>query len=270
MAFPEVPRARYEISPLDEVICQLKFPPILRIESQLPAAFQEQVRADFPLFETIEPAPPANLPPDLARLIHKGGPRGQHSEHVFTSADDGAWQLRLARSKLSLTSFDYGQWESFRQRLVVPHQALLDEYKPALFNHVCLRYINVIRRSRLPLEPDIPWSELLQPWVCGFLAAPDLHDEVAKARMSAATRLPHPGSWLDVDYGLVQEEPDGEVSFVIDAHLFTETPAEPSDAFDRLDALHRQAFFFFRWCITDRLHEALGPRSAAVAVSGGQ
>lgn len=269
MAFPEVPRSRYETSPLDEVVCQLKFPPILRIESELPAAFQERVRADFPRFETTEASPPLNLPPDLARLVSRGGPRGPSAEHVFTSPGDGAWQLRLARAKLSLTSFDYGQWESFRQRLVVPHQALLDEYQPAPFSHVCLRYRNVIRRSLLPFEPDIPWSELLQPWVCGFLAAPDLHDEVVQARMSAATRLPYPGSWLDAQYGLVQEEPDGETSFLIDAHLFTEQPAEPADAFDRLDALHRQAFYFFRWCITDRLHEALGPRPVALAILGG-
>ena len=268
MAFPEVPRARYEINLLDEVVCKLKFPPILRIESQIPDAFQERVRADFPLFETVEATPSANLPPDLARLISRAGARGPQVDHVFTSSDDGVWQVRLGRSHLSLTSFDYVQWELFRQRLVVPYQALLEEYKPAPFNHVCLRYRNVIRRSRLPFEPDIPWPELLQPWVCGFLAAPGLHGEVEMARMSAATRLPHPDTWLDVEYGLI-EVADGETSFLIDAHLFTDAPAEPANAFNRLDDLHHQASNFFRWCITDRLHEALGPRPVALAIPGG-
>ncbi len=264
MAFPEAPRTRYQVSPLDEVVCKFKFPPILRIESELPAVFQERVRGDFPRYATEEFPQAANLPPDLARLMGRGGIRGPQSEHVFTSSDD-SWQLRLGRSTLSLSSYEYGQWELFRQRLTVPHQALLDEYKPAEFNHTCLRYRNVIRRSRLPFEPDVPWAELLQPWVCGFLGAPGLHGEVAMARMSAATRLPLPDSWLDVEYGLVQEEgPDGETSFMIDAHLFTQTTIGPAHAFPNLDALHHQAFIFFRWCITDRLHDALGPRPLAL------
>jgi len=32
MPFPEVKRVIYEHNPLDKVICQLRFPPILRIE----------------------------------------------------------------------------------------------------------------------------------------------------------------------------------------------------------------------------------------------
>ncbi|MGL4553316.1 MAG: TIGR04255 family protein [Gemmataceae bacterium] len=272
MAFPEVPRVRYEISPLDEVIGQFKFPPILRIESGLPAVFQEQIRADFPLFETVEAEPPANLPPELARLILGGGGAGSAPvEHLFSTDDENrTWQLKLGRSKLSLSTFDYGQWEAFRRRFATPYAALIKEYQPAPFNQVCLRYRNVIRRSLLPFEPDIPWSELLQPPLCGFLAAPELRGEVVMARMTAATRLPDGTGWLDAEYGLVQEERDDEIAFVIDAHVFNTGPTEPTDAFDRLDALHRQAGFFFRWCITDRLHHALRPRAVSLALISGQ
>ncbi len=271
MAFPEVSRSRYEISPLDEVVCQIKFPPILRIEAELPAAFQEQVRADFPLFETVKAGPYANLPPELADLVLPGGTGSASLEHVFeTNDEDRTWRLGLSRSKLSLSTVDYGQWEKFRQRLAGPYTALVKEYAPALFNHICLRYRNVIRRSRLPLEPDIPWSELLRSPLCGFLAASELRDEVVMARMTAATRLPNGAGLLDVEYGLAQKEPDDETAFVIDAHLFSNGPTEPTDAFDRLDALHRQAGFFFRWCITDRLHDALRPRAVALAIGGGE
>ena len=269
MAFPEVPRVRYEISPLEEVVCQLKFPPVLRIEAELPAAFQERVRADFPLFETVETALPTNLPPELARLVHRGGAGTLPVEHWFSSDDeDRTWQLKLGRSKLSLSTVDYGQWEKFRQRLVGPLAALIEGYEPAPCNHVCLRYRNVIRRSRLSLDPNTPWSELLKPPLCGFLAASELQDEVVTARMRAATRLPSSSGWLDVEYGLAQEEPDDETAFVIDTHLFNDGPTEPTHAFDRLEALHRQAGYFFRWCITDLLQEALGPQPLALAIPG--
>ncbi len=271
MAFPEVSRARYEISPLDEVVCQLKFPPILRIEAELPAAFQERVRADFPLFETVEATPPANLPPELARLVLPGGTGNVPIEYSFETSDQNCtWQLGLSRSKLSLSTVDYGQWEKFRQRLAGPYAAFVGEYNPAPFNHVCLRYRNVIRRSRLPFEPDIPWSELLQAPLCGFLSATELRDEVVMARMTAATRLPNGSGWLDVQYGLAQEEPDDETAFMIDAHLFKDGLTEPTDVFARLEALHRQAGSFFRWCITDRLHDALRPQPVALAITGRQ
>ena len=268
MAFPEVPRVFYEISPLDEVICQFKFPPILRIEAELPAGFQEQVRGEFPLFDTIDSSPlPPDMPEDLARILQANS-GGSPIEHQFTSGDKRrTWQLRLGRSRLGLACCGYTRWERFRERLVEPHRALLSHYRPAVFQHVCLRYRNVIRRSQLGLDQDMPWSELLKPWVCGFLAVSDVAGSVEMARAKAATRLAGEIGSLDVEYGLAQEEPDGEQSFVIDAHLFDNRDTEPSDAFDKLDLLHRQAGHFFRWCITDQLHNALRPQTSPVAIA---
>lgn len=48
--FPETPRVIYAKNPLFEVICQLRFPAILKIDSEIPAGFQEKLRASFPLF----------------------------------------------------------------------------------------------------------------------------------------------------------------------------------------------------------------------------
>ena len=48
MPFPEVKRVIYKKNPLDRVICQLRFAPILKIDAEIPADFQEMIRADFP------------------------------------------------------------------------------------------------------------------------------------------------------------------------------------------------------------------------------
>lgn len=96
MAFPEVPRVFYEISPLDEVICQFKFPPILRIEADLPAAFQEQVRGEFPLFDSIDASPlPPDMPEDLARILQSttGIIPLNTSLHLGTSGQIGSFDL---------------------------------------------------------------------------------------------------------------------------------------------------------------------------------
>lgn len=48
MLFGHYDRYQYAKSPLVEVICQLRFPTILSIGSQEPAAFQEAIRREFP------------------------------------------------------------------------------------------------------------------------------------------------------------------------------------------------------------------------------
>ena len=48
MPFPEVKRIIYKKNPLDKVICQLRFPTILKIEKEIPAEFQERIRKEFP------------------------------------------------------------------------------------------------------------------------------------------------------------------------------------------------------------------------------
>ena len=48
MLFSDHPRTHYRNAPAHEVICQLRFPSILTINSVEPADFQEAIRAEFP------------------------------------------------------------------------------------------------------------------------------------------------------------------------------------------------------------------------------
>ena len=55
MPFPDVERVIYNENPLDRVICQLRFAPILKIDTEIPAEFQERIRIDYPnLSETAD------------------------------------------------------------------------------------------------------------------------------------------------------------------------------------------------------------------------
>ena len=46
--FSNQPRKFYRRSPLIEVICQLRFPDILKIEAHEPADFQDAIRQVYP------------------------------------------------------------------------------------------------------------------------------------------------------------------------------------------------------------------------------
>ena len=68
--FPPAPRVLYRKAPLVQVTCQLRFPALLRLESDLPADFQELIRGYFPLLERQTQIPlPLQLPPEVAEAF---------------------------------------------------------------------------------------------------------------------------------------------------------------------------------------------------------
>ena len=47
MPFTAVDRVKYEKQPLDNVICQIRFPTILSIDTELPAKFQTKIGQEY-------------------------------------------------------------------------------------------------------------------------------------------------------------------------------------------------------------------------------
>jgi uncharacterized protein (TIGR04255 family) len=251
--FPETERTLYEHSPLTQVICQVRFPTLLRIESDAPAAFQERVRSKLPIFErqaAIQPG--VQLPFDLSRLIGAGAPA---PAYVFRS-ESGADAVALTPDALTLTTTAYTRWESFRDLFNDALKALVAIYAPSFFSRVGLRYQNVVNRTLIDLA-QIPWTQLIRGELLGEFADEAWMSSAADVRR-VATLKTSSGSLL-FQHGLAQSgNPD---AYVIDIDLFTESKTETVDAEEFLDKLHSFASRAFRWSITDRLHHSLGPRS---------
>ena len=99
MAAPDRIRNR-NVYPLIEVICQLRFPAILRIDAQAPAQFQEAIRGDYPQFsQWME-----NLPPrkEGGKLV----PQGTQPNYQFL-AKDNQWKVNLTKNFISLSTNHY-------------------------------------------------------------------------------------------------------------------------------------------------------------------
>jgi uncharacterized protein (TIGR04255 family) len=255
MLFPDVPRVIYEVNPLEEVICQLRFLPVLKIDTEPPAGFQEEIRAEYPLYESKSPLRlPAGLPSSLVQMIL---PLGGQKLHEFTS-QDRTWSVSLGREFLALTCRAYERWEFFRKRLEGPLEALRKHYDPPFLTRIGLRYRDVVRRSRLQLA-EMPWSELLQPWISSVLAMPEAAKHIQGVQTQFVLNLPEETSRVQVWAGLVHDGRNNENCFLVDSDFYTEQQTEPSHVFDRLNAFNHYARRFFRWCITDRLHEAMRP-----------
>lgn len=265
MVFPEVERVIYKNNPLIEVICQLRFPRILSINETSPAVFQDRIRATYPIFNvTVERQ--QQFAVDSIDVGTEPIPRIIQSEKInnyrFSSADN-FWHINLSSSFFALSTSKYLRWEDFLQRMKEPLAALLEIYKPAFYERIGLRYVDAFIRSKLNLG-DIDWSELMQPYVLGFLSNPSLKGEVKSQ-----------SSIVEIDIGkkaMVQIKTtlgfvnlkgsfpgnNSELSFIVDSDMFF-MKKEIRELDDSLEHLHNNSTKLIRSIITNKLHQAMGP-----------
>ncbi|MCL4861731.1 MAG: TIGR04255 family protein, partial [Caldilineaceae bacterium] len=249
MPFPKTERVIYAKSPLGEVICQLRFPPILRIDSDVPSTFQDQIRQDYPYYEVRlqENVLPAELRERLPKeVVELFTSETRSKVHDFISEDRG-WRLGLAKDFLSLATPSYSRWAEFRERLAKPIDTLVREYAPAFYLRIGLRYRNIICRSHIGMS-DIPWSQLLQPHIAAPLNAANLDDgSVTDVAHRIEVKLKDEQGQVRLIHGFLRI--DGEVCYIIDNDLFTEQKTGVQDALGKLDYFNGYAGRIFRWCI---------------------
>lgn len=258
---PDSPRVVYAKNPLVEVICQVRFPPILKIAAEPPAAFQEKISREYPLLTEKQPDAievPPGTPAAVAQAIRNSLGTGKPAGYEFISSDE-AWKVTLTRDFLALSTSAYRRWEEFRTHLESVARALAEVYAPAFFTRVGLRYQDLIRRSTLKLPRDMKWSELLKPPVAGVFGEQDLAAAVEEMSGLVLIAFPYFEGKVRVNYGIVEAVDSNERCFLIDSDFYTEERTGIGDVYDILGYFNRQSGRLFRWCIQDRLHEAMEP-----------
>lgn len=253
------PRCQYKNNQLAEVICQLRFPDILTVNSSEPAAFQEIIRAEFPQYakRTDHIAPKIVGVPGNLRLETPPAITNYH----FVSAD-GVWRVNLTSRFISLTCTQYSNWEEFAHKLDIPLAAFIKTYKPAYFQRIGLRYLNFVSRSSLGLE-DEPFSNLFAPTYLGLLGSNEISDSNVNQNSVDAELSIRDGCRLKIHAGpgIVKKNghTDNEVKFVFDEDLFVVGNIPVNHAPASLENIHTQAYSIFRGAITDTLHNAMQP-----------
>ena len=243
--FSNEPRIIYESNQLGEVICQLRFPEILSIETELPAQFQEAIRDVFPIYSCIK----------------EGQPGKQTNLYQFATADR-TWRVNLTSKFVALACRRYSNWEEFARMLDKPLAAFIRVYQPAFFERIGLRYLNFISRKALHLE-GVPFRELITPTYLGVLALEDVQENATiRATVDADTAI-RGGCRLKLHTGpgnvKVNMQPDSEVKFILDLDLYMPGRVPVNLSAGALQTLHGQSYPIFRGAITDRLHEAMDP-----------
>ena len=252
-------RSVYRNNQLGEVICQIRFPEILKIGTEVPADYQEAIRDEFPRYSSRMESPAPKITGTPGNLTLQNQP--QTVNYQFLS-EDGLWRVNLTSRFISFTCGRYTCWEDFAKMLDKPLAAFIQIYKPAFFERVGLRYINFISRKSLELD-SVPFRELITSSYLGLLAEEDI-SETGVGRCSVDAELPIRGGCrvkIHAGPGIVRgrNQQDTEVKFVLDLDLFMPGKVPVNFAAGALHTLHSQAWPIFRGAITDKLHDALDP-----------
>lgn len=253
--FPPADRVLYARSPLTQVICQIRFPSILRIESQAPADFQDRIRGVFPVFEQIQGPGGQQIPPQIIQML---GLQGSGTSYNFKTEND-AYMVSLAGNFISLTCNKYDRWENFEANLSLAMDAFVSIYKPSFYSRIGLRYLNIIDRDALELG-STPWIELLRPELVGTLSMPQWEARAIEARSNIRVHMSNGEGTIFLQHGLNRVNETKNLSYVIDFDFYRENKTEVGNAAEVLGKFHERSGRAFAWCITDRLRDALGPR----------
>lgn len=253
MPFPKTDRFIYQNNPLEEVICQIRFPPILRITAQKPAVFQERIRSEYPLLHEKRQIPQMPVPEELQKLIQI-----DHKTAYDFKTENEDWTISLTDDFIAITTSNYTRWEVFREKFRKAYEALIDIYQPAPFTRLGLRYRDVIKRSALNIPVSEGWSRLLQPHIAGELALDDVSNAISEKFTNTLIALSDMGGAVRLRHGIGKDQDDEQV-YIIDSDFFAEEKIQHQDVFKYLDHFNQNGRRLFRWCITDTLHDAMKP-----------
>jgi len=254
MPFSATDHIVFEKNTLTGVTCQLNYPPILKIAQEMPFAFQEAVRNDYPLFE-IRPSV------TMAMLTPNGQPVQPTvtNAYVFSTAESPkpTRTVTLAQDALALATTAYRRRSEFLAHLQPPLDALQAIYHPAFLTRIGLRYQNLIVRSALGLK-EKTWGELLKPVFVGLASAEELKDRV----LVDYSQIQFKGKAGNIilQHGVTLNATTHEPCYLIDLDVYTDERVEIRDVTDKLQALNLDALELYYWCLSDTLKAALDPR----------
>lgn len=253
--FPDAPRTLYTRNPLEQVICQVRFPTILKIEAHPPADFQEAIRDILPIVARTTNQMAVQIPQELLRAI---GVPASGSGYSFSN-EDGTVTANLTADSLTISTERYVRWEEFWGVCERCFNALVQTYQPNFYTRLGLRYRNVINRSELGLG-NAPWSTLLNVQVLGELAIPDWEAMATECRRIIRCKSNESGDAVHFQHGILSSEDDNEQNYLIDFDFYRDGRVEVDETANVFARFNRRSGRSFRWAIADDLHTALEPR----------
>ena len=240
-------RVKYLKSTLREVIFQLRFPKILKLTEEPPAAFQERIMANYPIY---------NVHKNETVVEINGQQRQQVNDinHGFIS-QSGKSKVNLTSSFIAVSTLEYQRWESFKKEIEAVLVKFYESYNIPGIQRIGLRYKNCISRNKLGLNGKT-WAELLDASVLGPLS---LRDDIEKY----STEFEFKNSdecFTNCHFELVKEFPSPELLLMLDCDYYYSGFYKPEELPERSENLHMLSQQFIEESHKDVLLTAMQPQ----------
>lgn len=269
MNIKESKRFKYDHNPLVEVLCQIRFDPVLRLVNAAPDAFQQIFAKQYPNTHVDRLASfQVTLGSDPVGGVDAIPQAAPPSIYHFLSENRKS-KVSISAEFITFSCEVYERWEGFKESATEAFRGFLEIYSEAVPHRVGLRYRDLIVRENLGLV-GVSWGKLLTPFVAGVFALEDffetplgIADEAHIQQASQATLRLDECELLVQSAMLRSTDAQPQSAFLIDSDFFRESTRydlDRSKLSDNLEALHGNANALFRRCITETLHDALGPR----------
>ena len=264
MTLPEYTQVRYARPPLKLVVCQMRFPSLLRISDPLFVAdFQEAIDSEYPELQREQQS--------LFQMSSSGLPEASHVMMYRFLDGKGAWSVLLGESSLTLESRVYSSIDDLLRRFERVATAARDTLGVSLRQRLGLRYLNEFRHPEKTAL--MHWRDDFRAEFLGFAAS--LFKEPVGHTLQQVQVLCPDGNFV-VRHGVMRgttvpplsastNESEGQDTFYLldlDYSDSRQAPLDIAASQEQLRAYNAFIYRFFRWTLSERHHVALEPQDA--------
>lgn len=228
-------------NPLERVLIQLRFHPILLIDSKEPVDFQEKIRDKFPYYSSF-----------INKLSNNNELQDIKKNYIFRKNQNGNEYIILNRDSISLNTDKYDKWENFKKNFKLALDSFESIYKPNLYTRIGLRYTDIISRKKLN-KPKYKWSNLINEKYLGFISE---EFEIIYNKNQYIIRLDKKNNIANISTSIEKRDYDNNC-FCIDTDLSFIGEVKNNEIEKRINCLHSYSRPIFRNIITKKLHEIL-------------
>lgn len=240
LKFPAQPEIKLDSSPITEVICQIRFPPILSIPKRL-GEFQDYVRDKFP-----ETGVQHSAVLESAQGAINSEVVNQPKVFQFIS-DDKKSNIAVGLDFYALSTSNYTHWADFLESLVKANEAVLKVFKPNYASRIGLRYINQLNVDNTGAKSfdevlDLLRKELTVLYRIDVWSPPSqqlIHLQLQDGDAKLGLRL-----------AIVDDEKNMR-NCVLDFDYYEEGRITLGNLSERSERFHRTIYNAFRWCFLD-------------------
>ncbi len=243
-------------APLVRVIAQVRYSPILSIESpDFIAPLQESLRETYPILRSEE---------TRSLLVVREGVTPGQRQLAWRFVDmKNEWRVSLAPTFIALETTRYSSRGEFLDRMGSILDALHVHVKPADVQRIGLRYVDRIAGADLREIPKLIRQEMQgivdsQLFEYADREFSETLLEVAGTGDTLALRWGHLPAATTVDPAAI--EPIDERSWILDIDMFAETqrPFAPATLMEDLTRFAERIYAVFRWAVTDEFLRRFG------------